>query len=75
MSASLWGLGTSRADQMRLIFPLRYMQMKGWRQKMLENKKERTPEGVRSGTPEGTRLRFRPGRGENEGAAPSSRRR
>ena len=75
MSASLWGLGTRRADQMRLIFPLRYMQMKGWRQKMLENKKERIPEGVRSGTPEGTRLRLRPGMGENEGAALSSRRR
>ena len=55
MSASLWVLGTSRADQMRLIFPLRYMQMKGWRQKMLENKKDRIPEGIRSGTPEGTR--------------------
>ena len=42
---------------------------------MLENKKERIPEGVRSGMPEGTRLRFRPGMGENAGAAPSSRRR
>ena len=40
-----------------------------------ENKKEQTPEGICSGTPEGTRLRFRPGMGENRCAAPSSRRR
>ena len=30
---------------------------------------------TRYGTPEGTRLRFRPGMDENKGAAPSSRRR
>ena len=38
-------------------------------------KKERIPEGIRPGTPEGTRLHFRPGMGENRCAAPSSRRR